>query len=585
VSWLVGPIAAGLLILGLALMALGAGSGRGWAVPRIATRALLIYLGSGLCGIILGAAIGLVRALIRRTRPGARLATWCAAANRPIRLFPRRRSPIARVETSPPPPRRHRWPWRVAVAVLVVLATAFGAGVYLGRLVDRRLDDAIATADRDDPFWRLDDLMAHRDPVPDEQNSALVVAEALAKVPENWPAGPKPLPGEPMPEVMRAYDRLDQSAANIRLDDATAEVLRGELDAYEEGVRIARTVADYRRGRHDLELGPTLIDTPLAETQAARTPARLLAADAAIRAHDGDLDGALDSCRAILGVGRSIGDEPFLIAQLVRMAIGEVAMKSARRILGQGEPSDAALGRLQVLVLDELAQPLLLHGMRGERAIQSELIRRVGAGEIPITALGGATFDPEGPRAVMGPCITLWFDYQQAVGLEWLNEAVAIARRPAAERPPLWEQWEANRDRVRRSRLVFTAVLPLLLMPVLPSAGMAHSRYHAELGAASILLAAERHRRKTGAWPASIAAIDPAFLPSRPVDPFTGQPFRMEHREGQLRIYSLGPNHQDEHGAYDPKQWMKQRLDDYGTGAWDVPLRRQLPSPKDQRSP
>ena len=59
----------------------------------------------------------------------------------------------------------------------------------------------------------------------------------------------------------------------------------------------------------------------------------------------------------LLSIGRSIGDEPFLISQLVRIAIGTVAMKSTRRVLGQGEPSDAALARLQALVLDELAQP------------------------------------------------------------------------------------------------------------------------------------------------------------------------------------------------------------------------------------
>ena len=43
-------------------------------------------------------------------------------------------------------------------------------------------------------------------------------------------------------------------------------------------------------------------------------------------------------------------------------------MKSARRVLGQGEPSDAALARLQALVLDEWHQPLLLQGMKAERA-------------------------------------------------------------------------------------------------------------------------------------------------------------------------------------------------------------------------
>ena len=58
--------------------------------------------------------------------------------------------------------------------------------------------------------------------------------------------------------------------------------------------------------------------------------ARLLQADAAIRAHNGDLDGALDSCRAILGAGRSIGDEPFVISQLVRIAIGMLSRRNPR---------------------------------------------------------------------------------------------------------------------------------------------------------------------------------------------------------------------------------------------------------------
>ena len=59
--------------------------------------------------------------------------------------------------------------------------------------------------------------------------------------------------------------------------------------------------------------GVGFIDTPLPQTQDVRTVARLLMIDAAIRAHDGNPDGALESCSAILGAGRSIGDEPFLI--------------------------------------------------------------------------------------------------------------------------------------------------------------------------------------------------------------------------------------------------------------------------------
>ena len=35
-----------------------------------------------------------------------------------------------------------------------------------------RLAEAMSAADRDDRYWRLDDLMAHRDPVPESENSA-----------------------------------------------------------------------------------------------------------------------------------------------------------------------------------------------------------------------------------------------------------------------------------------------------------------------------------------------------------------------------------------------------------------------------
>jgi hypothetical protein len=248
-------------------------------------------------------------------------------------------------------------------------------------------------------------------------------------------------------EVQSAYDRAAESQDNLLIDDATADVLRREMDEYEEAVHLARTVADFVHGRHELVLGPALYDTRLPEAQAARTAARLLAADAVVLAHDGDLDDALATCRAAIGVGRSIGDEPFPISQLVREVIGGEGLKSARRVLGQGEPSDAALAQLQALMLDEMNAPLLLYGMRGERAMLTELIRRVGSGELPISALldqdaQSAAGDAQGAVAPWG---RLWFDNQRAAALELMNHAVAIARRPPAEQLPEWKAWAEER--------------------------------------------------------------------------------------------------------------------------------------------
>ena len=47
----------------------------------------------------------------------------------------------------------------------------------------------------------------------------------------------------------------------------------------------------------------------------------------------------------------------------------------------------------------------------------------------------------------------------------------------------------------------------------------------------------------------------------------------MIRRDGQILVYSLGPIRQDDQGVVDKGYWMKKSgPDDYGTGAWDVPL-------------
>jgi hypothetical protein len=211
-----------------------------------------------------------------------------------------------------------------------------------------------------------------------------------------------------------------------------------------------------------------------------------------------------------------------------------------------------------------------------------ELIRRIGDGEMPIDALSdGGSKSSAGPwgRAI-APWGKLMFDHQRAVGLEWMNQAVAIARRPPAERGALWTAWEGSITRAKQSyQGILGAALPLLLAPAVKSSSSAQNRYLSSLATTAILLGIERHRRKTGTWPPAISAIDRAILPDPPVDPYSGESFRMERRGGRILVFSIGPNGIDEHGAYDPKRWGKGDSDDVGGSVWDVVLRRRTPAP------
>jgi hypothetical protein len=365
-------------------------------------------------------------------------------------------------------------------------------------------------------------------------------------------------------------------------------VLRTELQARAEAVRLARTVAEYPRGRHELTIALVITDTLLRETYDARGVGRLLESDAAIRSHDGDLERAIDSCRAVLCVGRSIGDEPFLISQIVRAAIGRSALRAARRVLGQGEPPDAALARFQALVEDERNQPLLLIGMKGERAGRFEMIRRIRDGEIPIDAVRGVRYKQDEIPAFREPATPwgrLYFDFELSNVLDLMNRAVAIARQPAAKRPALWLKWEDDVQGLKDLTFgLFSPSLSVASMHRVTAAYSAQAYHQAELGATIVLLAAERQRQRTGRWPASAGEIDRTILPEPPTDPYSGEPFRVEQREGQLIVHSVGRNRKDEQGADDPKLADHGGPDDVGARAWDVALRRQAEEEEDGAS-
>jgi len=172
-SYVVGPIAAVVALAGLAVTLFGLGSGRGFGVHVLIPRAFTFYFAACLTVAVPAAAYGLAQSLGRRGRPVPSKKPWRAALGRSVRHGPRFL--------------RRRWVWvaLVGVPVGLVLTAALLAGVYAGRVVDRRLAEATAAADRDDPAWRLEDLINDRVAVPDSEDTAAVVWEARSFLPEH----------------------------------------------------------------------------------------------------------------------------------------------------------------------------------------------------------------------------------------------------------------------------------------------------------------------------------------------------------------------------------------------------------------
>jgi hypothetical protein len=447
--------------------------------------------------------------------------------------------------------------WSAVLLQFVLVAVASWV-LYNRHKVARAAAEAVAELDRTEPCWRLKDLEAARDAVPEEENSARVVVAARRLLPPNWPPQ----------ELSNALDRLPPPD---RLTPEQAARLSAALQAVAPAVTEARKLAGLPRGRHHITYRRVVLNTLLEDQQGARSAAALLKYDALRRAHAGDLAGALASCRGVLNAGRSIGDEPTAISQLIRNAGVTVACYTAERVLAQGEAGPDDLAALQRAFEEEDRHPGLLVCLRGERAAQYELYDAVEKGEV-----SPDDFSEKGNTPDEGPSLTGWAVRDRFRG-ELPHTLSALTRwARACERPP-HELIQFERELGAEVEKLPRDVIHLkLLLPSLQRISDAERRRHANVRCMAVALAVERYRRKHGEWPESLAKLVPELLKEVPADPFDGRPLRYRQGEDGVVVYSVGPDGRDDGGRFDRENPTRAGAD-LGFGLWDVKERRRPP--------
>ena len=135
--------------------------------------------------------------------------------------------------------KRHAvWPWVLGFPLLLAMVGMIATAGFLGSKGNQHLAEATAAADRDDPNWRIGDLLAHRETVPDAENSALILAELRSTLPENWPSGGKRPRGGQVSSPAAGETALDHFTAlpdNVRMGDEVALEIRADLKEYRPG--------------------------------------------------------------------------------------------------------------------------------------------------------------------------------------------------------------------------------------------------------------------------------------------------------------------------------------------------------------
>ena len=143
----------------------------------------------------------------------------------------------------------------------------------------------------------------------------------------------------------------------------------------------------------------------------------------------------------MLYVGRSLGDEPLLITQLVRIAFQGVSTQAA-----EPHPRARRTGRgcgwrpFKTTSSPNLRSRSAYTRLRGERALTFNLFGGLDSGEVSLSELSDGSWQP----SRIGPLGHLMFHYSQGICLHHLNRAVEIAKRPAHEQTALWKQWKTD---------------------------------------------------------------------------------------------------------------------------------------------
>jgi hypothetical protein len=460
------------------------------------------------------------------------------------------------------------------VLVGVLALVFFGARFQAGRMGQRALEKQLAVNDAREPNWRLDDVMAAREKAKpaDADNDGPAILAVADNLPKEWNTWPSSEGGQKWNEK-RDQNRLPAA-------DGVASA-RAALGVIAEQRAAALKLLNGRPAFFPLKVDNNPIATLLPHIQKVREVVNVLSTDGQFAPLDKNPNRGIAAARAQLKLARAIGDEPFLISQLVRCACATSAGHTAMQVLAWGEPTEG-LAELQAELLAEAETPYFLVGMRGERASRDRIFSGLADGTITEDeffrlAEGNNGLGPRVAFRAYKPlipadrayCLGLCNQYVDAAQLPHHEQLAAIRAVPLPKR----EGFDPRHIGTR------------LLLPAADRFAEAALRTRTGLLSSAAAVACERFRLKHGRFPKELAELVPAFLPAVPLNPFDGKALTFRAFDDRVAIYGWHEHSQFARQA-PPADFAEgeRKGEPHGVRVW-LPKSRAVLNPDDEIPP
>jgi hypothetical protein len=289
------------------------------------------------------------------------------------------------------------------------------------------------------------------------------------------------------------------------------------------------------------------ISLTLDPIQDSRDFARILLGQVLQSLGTGENQKALDAIEDMFGLSELLRDEPFIITQLVRIAIGAVGQGSMKQVVAAID-----LTPEQFTALDDQLAAIetrfgLAHSIRSERAMAFTTMSFLSENLDSLNNAGVPGGESSGLGVLSSGILRPNMMADQAFMLRTLSDYVDVvdmtgtAGRDAADGYD-----EAVRNASKRY------ILSKLLMPALLHTREAGLRYRMKLVTVRLGLRVDRYYAEHGTFPASLAEILDDKITAVPVDLYTSKPLVYKLLPDGFTIYPVGSDGIDNGGGMQP---------------------------------
>lgn len=370
--------------------------------------------------------------------------------------------------------------------------------------------------------------------VPDAENAALKMAEAFALM-TNYPDG-----RSNQVESIKFPNRKES------LTQEQSELLAGYCGMNSKAIAQAGEAIKLTRCRYpmDLSWGAATLLPHLAQL-------KRLSKTASFRTLIGTNNPTAD-LTAIIGLARTLDNEPLLISKLVRLALLNTAATILENRLNRGNLTDVDLKSLGTLFAEASKTNQMANGLIGERAMYFQYFR-MSMAEIQRLANSVENNDTRSGPPLPGsqPFIFKWSGFFER-DLRYYLQAMETNISLAQAQPKDFVLISNIQDQIAQTSTRNHYILSMMLLPALGNAVVKEAKSLAQIYTTQTALAVERYRLANGKLPDNLDSLVPQFLSALPEDPFDGQPLRYHRLEKGYVIYSIGSDGEDNGGRERP---------------------------------